>query len=252
MKPAYRYALYLAPVGAWQALGRQWLGRCADTGARLARPIDSDPRLDAWTREPRRYGLHATLKAPFRLRDGKLPGELDQAVRSLATQHDPFGIPLQCETLRGFLAWCIHDKRARHRVNALANAAVTTLDPFRASVTTDELARRQPEQLDAAHRKMLDRWGYPYAFETFTFHITLTGKLADDALHAARASLDALDCPALQLPMPVNAISLYVEPEPGANFIVARHYGFDGTTRDGAGVHFLSGVNAADSGSHHG
>ena len=239
MTQAHRYALYLAPVGAWLELGRQWLGRCADTGARLIRSDGADARLEAWTREPRRYGLHATLKAPFRLRDGQRATTLDQAVRALATRHDPFGVPLRCEILRGFLAWCIDDKRALYRMNALANDAVTALDAFRSPPTPAELARRQPQRLSPAQRQMLDRWGYPYAFETFTFHITLTGQLDDASLTAAQEQLAALNSPALQLPMPVHAVSLYVEPEPGADFVVARHYGFDGTTRDGAGARFL-------------
>ena len=125
-------------------------------------------------------------------------------------------------------------------MNALASAAVADLDAFRAPPEPAELARRQPQRLSPAQREMLDRWGYPYAFETFTFHITLTGQLDDTAMRAAQAQLDALENAALQCPMPVNAVSLYVEPEPGADFVVARHYGFDGTTRDGAGAQFLA------------
>lgn len=239
MPQAYRYALYLAPVDAWSDLGRRWLGRCEDTGATLPRYAHADPRQEAWTGAPRRYGLHATLKPPFRLRDGAQPADLDQAVRTLAGQRAAFGIPLQRERLRGFLAWCIHDERALCRMNALASAAVTTLDRFRAPPTRAELTRRNPQSLSPAQRQMLDRWGYPYAFETFTFHITLTGHLDDAELAAADAQLEALATPALHAPMPVRAISVYVEPEPGADFIVARHYHFDGTTRDGAGAHFL-------------
>lgn len=240
MTSAYRYALYLAPVGAWRELGRQWLGRCEDTGALLPRPIDADPRMDDWTRAPRRYGLHATLKAPFRLRDGQHPVALNQAIQRFASKQQPFDITLQCAPLRGFLAWCIADTDAQSRMNALANAAVTELDAFRAPLDTTELARREPQRLSAEQRQMLDRWGYPYAFETFTFHITLTGQLDDTALRAAQARLEASHDPALQRPMPVRAVSLYVEPEPGADFVVARHYGFDGTTRDGAGARFLA------------
>lgn len=240
MIPAYRYALYLAPVGAWRDLGRTWLGRCEDTGALLPRANSVDSRVDEWTRAPRRYGLHATLKAPFRLRDGHSAAALDQAVRAFAAKQAPFGTPLRRESLRGFLAWCIDDKHALSRMNALASAAVADLDAFRAPPEPAELARRQPQRLSPAQREMLARWGYPYAFDTFTFHITLTGQLDDAAMREAQAQLDALENAALQCPMPVNAVSLYVEPEPGADFVVARHYGFDGTTRDGAGARFLT------------
>ena len=70
---APRYALSFAPPGGLWRLGSEWLGRCAVTG-QPAQP----PRIDALTAEelrtltaaPRRYGFHATLKAPFRLADG--------------------------------------------------------------------------------------------------------------------------------------------------------------------------------------
>ncbi|MBV7484157.1 DUF1045 domain-containing protein [Bordetella sp. BOR01] len=241
MSQAYRYALYLAPVGAWRELGQRWLGRCADTGATLFRPAGTDARQDAWTQAPRRYGLHATLKPPFRLRPGTRAADLDQAVRALAKGRDAFGIPLRREPLRGFLAWCIDDARASRRMNALADAAVAELDTFRAPPSASELARRAPRSLSPAQRQMLERWGYPYVFDTYTFHITLTGQLDASGLAAADTRLEALGSPALQAPMPVHAISLYVEPEAGADFIVARHYGFDGTCRDGAGARFVAG-----------
>ncbi|MBO9355064.1 DUF1045 domain-containing protein [Bordetella petrii] len=241
MPQAYRYALYLAPVGAWRDLGQRWLGRCADTGAALPAPDGAGIPPNDWTRAPRRYGLHATLKAPFRLHPGTHPADLDRAVRALARSRDPFGIPLRRERLRGFLAWCIDDARAQCRMNALADAAVAELDGFRARPVAADRARRRPHTLDPAQHRMLERWGYPYVFDTFTFHITLTGPLDPAALAAAEARLQALDDPALRAPMPVRAVSLYVEPEPGADFVVARHYGFDGTCRDGAGARFLDG-----------
>jgi len=239
MPQAHRYAVYLAPVGPWRDLGRRWLGRCEETGASLAPPAGADPRQAAWTLAPRRYGLHATLKPPFRLRDGTRPAELDRAMRALAGGRQAFGIPLRRERLRGFLAWCIDDERARGRMNALAAAAVAELDTLRAPPSPAELARRRPQSLSPAQRAMLARWGYPYVFETFTFHITLTGQLDAAELAAADAQIEALGGPALQAPMPVRALSVYVEPEPGADFVVARHYDFDGATRDGAGARFL-------------
>jgi hypothetical protein len=66
-----RYALYFAPApgSAWARFGADW----------FARP---DPRRES----PRRYGFHATLKAPFRLRSGAqardLFAEVDQFTRA--------------------------------------------------------------------------------------------------------------------------------------------------------------------------
>lgn len=162
-------------------------------------------------------------------------------MRALARRHAPFAVRLALRRLRGFLAWCIaaDDDAGRRAMQALADDAVAFLDPLRAPATGDELARRRPEQLPDAERAMLMRWGYPYAFDTYRFHITLSGMLPDPALHAAEQALSALSEPLSADPMPASAVSLYVQPEPGADFLIARHYGFDGATRDGVGAAWL-------------
>ncbi|RXN83403.1 hypothetical protein C7R54_27340 [Achromobacter aloeverae] len=248
---AYRYAVYLAPVGAWRDVGSRWLGRDEESGAPLARAAGDDPRLDAWTEAPRHYGLHATLKPPFRLAPGADAAGLDRAMRALARDHQPFGIALELRTLRGFLAWCLAEDEpawgagrediaaGRAALRALADDAVRRIDPWRAPPTQDELARRLRADLDPAQRAMLEAWGYPYVLDTFKFHITLTGNLADADLATARARIESLGAGRLDRPMPVDAVAVYVQPAPDAPFLVARHYGFDGATRDGAGACYL-------------
>ena len=74
-----RYALYYTPAEKHpltQAAAR-WLGRDAFDGA-----ISSVDDHDTLVAEPRRYGFHATLKAPFRLRPGRTRQELEQAIRA--------------------------------------------------------------------------------------------------------------------------------------------------------------------------
>ncbi len=247
MPLAHRYALYLAPTGPWRDLGSRWLGRCADTGAALP-PLPGQPEAaQDWTRAPRHYGLHATLKPPFRLRAGAQPQDVDAAARGLADAHSGFAIQLDCEPLRGFLAWRIADQDAggRARIHALAADAVRGLDDLRAPLTADELARRQPHALPPEQQAMLARWGYPYVFDTFTFHITLTGKLEGAALEQAQRAIAAFADPLRGQAMPVTGVSVYVQPETGADFIAARHYGFDGTQADAAGAAYLQGPAAA-------
>lgn len=246
MPLAHRYALYLAPTGPWRDLGSRWLGRCADTGAALP-PLPGQPDAASdWTRAPRHYGLHATLKPPFRLRTGTAPEDVDAAARRLVQDGSAFAIELECEPLRGFLAWRVapQDTDGHARIHALAAAAVRGLDELRAPPTADELARRQPHTLPPEQQAMLARWGYPYVFDTFTFHITLTGKLEGAALTQAQAAIAAFADPLRGQAMPVPGVSVYVQPQAGADFIAARHYGFDGTHTDAAGAAWLQGPAA--------
>jgi hypothetical protein len=246
MPLAHRYALYLAPTGPWREHGSRWLGRCADTGAPLPPPPGQPESARAWTEAPRHYGLHATLKPPFRLRAGATPQAVDAAARELAGGIAPFEVELECETLRGFLAWRIaeSDTQGQARIQALADAAVRGLDDLRAPPTPQEIARRQPQSLPPEQQAMLARWGYPYVFDTYTFHITLTGKLAGDALEQAQRGIAAFADPLRGQAMAVPGISVYVQPEPGADFVAARHYHFDGTHTDAVGADYLQGPPA--------
>ena len=67
-----RYAIYFVPAAVTEffRFGSAVLGYDCYTGANVERPsvLDSKPALwDRLTVEPRRYGFHATLKAPFHL-----------------------------------------------------------------------------------------------------------------------------------------------------------------------------------------
>ncbi|CAB3689519.1 DUF1045 domain-containing protein [Achromobacter sp. K91] len=247
MPLAHRYALYLAPTGPWREHGSRWLGRCADTGLALPPRPGQNAEARNWTEAPRHYGLHATLKPPFRLNPGARPEQVDAAARQLAAGGTPFSLELECEPLRGFLAWRIaaSDTQGRVRIQALAEAAVRDLDPLRAPPTPEETARRQPQSLSPAQQTMLARWGYPYVFDTYVFHITLTGKLQGEALSQAQAEIAAFADPLRGQPMAVPGVSVYVQPAPGADFVAARHYGFDGSSIDAAGAGYLQGPAAA-------
>src|SRR5689334_2324140 len=92
-----RFAIYAVPgAGLADAAGaalcrraEQWLGRGA-----AGQPVTADvpagwtrAELDAITASARRYGFHATLKAPFRLAEGRTPEELDAALTGFTASH---------------------------------------------------------------------------------------------------------------------------------------------------------------------
>jgi putative phosphonate metabolism protein len=237
---AHRYAVYLAPAQPYCGFGSQWLGRDADTGMPLALPAAMEPRPSRWVEAPAHYGLHATLKPPFRLAEGTDATLLDAVARAFAQDRKPFQVPLTLRALRGFVAWCLADEdEGARRMHALADACVRDFERFRAPATPAEVARRRPERLSARERQMLETWGYPYVFDTFTFHITLTGMLEAAEEAAALERLSSAAGPLLATPLQVDGISVFAQPGPGAPFVAARHYGFDGGTRDGAGAAYL-------------
>jgi putative phosphonate metabolism protein len=221
-----RLAIFAAPprgsaLGRW---GAAWLGRDAESGA-----APTPPALPGWspadfarlTEFPRRYGLHATLKPPFRLAAGTSEAALIEAAERLAAAlPPPAATRLRLAALGGFLALVPEGDAAGLRV--LADICVERLDRFRAPPSAAELARRQPERLGRREREHLARWGYPYVFDTFRFHITLTGSLAADEREAVRQALVPLLEPVLAEPLRLADIALFTQDDGGPFRLVHR------------------------------
>ena len=103
-----RYALYYAPPpGPLADFGAAWLGWDPRGGRKVART--SLPGLPMpvarITKAPHRYGLHGTLKPPFRLAPGFDVSELHNAVEALASSLEPVLLDgLRPGRIDGFLA----------------------------------------------------------------------------------------------------------------------------------------------------
>jgi putative phosphonate metabolism protein len=219
-----RYAVYYAPMPRTplHRQGSAWLGRDAHTGEVLAQP--GIHRLPKLTAEPRRYGFHATLKAPFALREGITPEALMRACAALAADTAGFRVRLKAGLLDGFLALVPDGDPAA--LQDLAARCVRELDGFRRPPSEDELARRRKAPLNARQDANLLRWGYPYVLDDFRFHITLTKWLepedSDRFLSAARTHFAA----ELLEPVTIDGLTLFQEPVPGAPFLALRHFPF--------------------------
>ncbi|WP_310541650.1 DUF1045 domain-containing protein [Phenylobacterium sp.] len=180
-----RYAIYYAPrpgTRLWDKASA-WLGADAYTGAAPARrplPGLEALDLDALTQDPRGYGFHATLKAPFELAPGRGEAELLAAVSYRATGLAPFEVPIAPAALGRFLAFQL--QQASPEMQALHALCVRDFDTFRARLSDADLARRRKAPLTPEQDARLVEWGYPYVFEDFRFHMTLTGSIRDDAV----------------------------------------------------------------------
>ena len=232
---AHRYAVYYtpAPGSAHAELGARWLGRDAWQPARLM-PPEALAGLGAELRtglcgSARRYGLHATLKPPFELAEGCNVEELDAALYALAGRHAPFDLAVRPARLHNFLAWRPEEGSQQGqlaRLAALASDCVQSLDPFRRSPSAAELQRRRSAGLSAEQEALLQRWGYPFVMESFRFHLTLSDALDGEQLVAVEAALQQACAPLQGDVMRIDALSLFVEPEPGADFLGVARYAF--------------------------
>lgn len=223
-----RYALYFTPPADDPLVlaAARWLGRDAFSGRRVeqeqmqGRAFSAETLREA-TAAPRRYGFHATLKAPFALREAATPAALEEAFAGFAAETRAFDIPaLSLARIGSFLA--LVQGGPCPALQELAARAVRRFEPLRAPLCEADMARRQPEKLTPAQREHLANWGYPYVFEEFRFHMTLTGALEPALMETIEPLLRERFSAFLGKPLTVSGLALFIEPEPGAAFTVHR------------------------------
>lgn len=209
-----RHAVYYTPPpGAFADFGAGWLGWDVAQGARANRTLDVEGAEEI-TATPRRYGFHATLKPPFRLAEGRTVGELEAAVANVAAATPAIrGAHLHLQRLGPFLALVPASDHAPF--SALADAMVRNLDVFRLPPSDAEIARRRTAGLTPAQDGHLLRWGYPYVFEEFRFHMTLSGKLDPATAARVEAALASVLAQVVPNPFDITDVTLAGEDEDG-------------------------------------
>jgi hypothetical protein len=179
------------------------------------------------TSEPRRYGFHATLKAPFRLRVDLGLSDLMDGVAGFARNFAPFDAgELEVGVIkagggRGFVA--LKPKGEARALRSLEAAVVRALDPLRAPLSANERERRLSSGLSPRQRYYLDAWGYPYVLDEFRPHFTLTNAISD-ARRVARALEREFRVRVASHALRVASLALFVEAQPGGDFMVLRQF----------------------------
>lgn len=220
-----RYAIYYLPEreSALAEFGASWLGWDVSAGEAIDHPqLSGLPGpISVLTDAPRKYGFHATLKAPFYLAPGKTLNQLSAELYDLGQDFDPVPLgQLQVTNHGGFLA--LTPRKQTRALHVLEEECVTRLDRFRAPLTEQDRARRLAADLSDRHKELLRSWGYPYVLDQFRFHLTLTGRLEDaDAETAALALRQAL-APILQDPFWINSLCLCAETSSGRFRLIER------------------------------
>jgi len=223
-----RYAVYFVPEPASDLyrFGAAALGYDCFTGAEVDYPPDIPRDTTEWaelTREPRTYGFHATLKAPFRLRSGFDEGEVERRLGAFAasTRSVPVIVPA-VRMVDSFIA--IVPRATSAGLSQLAADCVTAFDPLRAPMTPQDRARRMAANLSERQIAHLDSWGYPYVFDDFRFHMTLTGRIdparAGPIVKYLEEKVAAL---AHDRPIAIDHLALVRQDCAGARFRVACH-----------------------------
>ena len=214
-----RYAIYYAPSSdsALHRFGSTMLGYDAASGTDLPFPDGVAPDWREQTEDPRKYGFHATLKAPIALADGKSEADLIDACAEFAGRARPIPViePV-VDAISGFIA--VIPARRSDDLERLAAECVREFDFFRPLLSPEDRARRNPDRLTDRQRQYLDRWGYPYVMEQFRFHMTLTGRLNDERRGAVvawlRERFAALDLTTLA----IDRIALFKQDDAASRF----------------------------------
>lgn len=220
-----RYALYFVPqpTTALAQFGARAIGHDIWTG-QPAPLLDTETYRRhgaALTSEPRRYGFHATLKAPFHLASGHSEAELEARVAAFASKHSAVSLGhLHVTCLSHFIA--LVPRAPPCTLAALAADCVTQFDAFRAPLSVQDRARRLSANLSERQMQLLDAWGYPHVLDAFRFHMTLTGKVDDETRRILQEELAALYA-MIDAPVVIDGLTLACQPTRDSPFHVKAH-----------------------------
>ena len=223
-----RYAIYYAaaPGSVLDQFGASLLGYDAYGGGDLPFPDGVTQTIPDWrdlTQDPRKYGFHATLKAPMALAPDKTEAELVAACESFAGT--PRSVPVIApvvDSISGFIA--VIPPEPSSDIERLAADCTRAFDSFRAPLTPEDRARRNPAKLTPRQCDYLDRWGYPYVMEEFRFHMTLTGRLPAERRENVVAMLRNRFAATGLATLAVDRIALFRQDDATSRFGIIRHW----------------------------
>ena len=197
-----RYAIYFVPKGELAKFGQAWLGWDCRKGQYISSEnAFSEPLADReyFTEKPRKYGLHATLKAPFRLQTTQSEPALRSAFHGFCNHQKPAASGnLTLSEQGGFIS--LRPQTQSAALFELGKNCLEAFDPFRAPLEQSDLNPRRNARLSPRQNDFLHQWGYPYVLQEFQFHITLSSRLSilqrEKIIPALKNLLaNELDCP---------------------------------------------------------
>jgi uncharacterized protein DUF1045 len=196
-----RLAIYYAPArhSPLDTLATRWLAR---------------PELAPLTVSARRYGFHATIKAPMAIKAGKRPQDLTAELQSWCAKEGPVSVGrIEARLIDGFLA--LVPAAQPDDLTNFAGRVVEIFDSYRAPLDPKERAKRLSAPLTDRQIKLVDRYGYPYVMEQFLFHMTLTDRLPPAQSTKLLAEARTYFAETLAVPLVVDRLVLFHEKQAG-------------------------------------
>lgn len=199
-----RFAIYYAPAlesSLWEK-SQAWLAQ---------------PELSDLTVSARRYGFHATIKAPMSLAAAQDRAALEMAVAAFAGRHKPVGMGMVgAHMIEGFLA--LTPLSQPQELTDFAATVAVDFEPFRAPMEPADRERRLKSPLTARQVELLDEYGYPYVLEQFQLHMTLTDRLPADRKAELQGKAAEWFADELRAPIMLDRLALFHEAAPGEPF----------------------------------
>lgn len=227
--PQYpRYAIYFVPSAdnALYRFGAELIGYDVYSGQPLPFSEGIEAEIEDWkqlTTDPRKYGFHATLKAPITLAPGRTEDALAEALCEFA--RTPRAIPSIApivSSISNFIA--IVPDGPCPELQTFAEDCVTAFDDFRKPLTAADRERRNVSALTGRQVAYLDRWGYPYVFDEFRFHMTLAGSLPaerrEPVTEVLRKRLAAQNLKSA----PIDRLALLRQSDATSGFTIIAHW----------------------------
>lgn len=212
-----RYAIYYTPSqnSPLQQAAISWLGYDAFDG----RKVETTHGFDNQVSAPRKYGFHGTLKAPFHLAAGSSEKDLRSDFQRFAKASKPFVLPrLELTKIGSFFA--LVPSEPQPSLQRLADNCVSEFEKYRAPLSDADIKRRKPELLFEQQRQYLLEWGYPYIFDEFRFHLTLTGPVDEAASKDVETALHRHFDAHIGQPLFIDTIAIFEQKTPDASFRV--------------------------------
>ncbi|ABB40129.1 phosphonate metabolism protein [Oleidesulfovibrio alaskensis G20] len=217
-----RYAIYYLPPrrSRLEALGTDWLGRTPDDPHRKPPrpPLGfSVPEHASLTGAPKKYGFHATLKAPFELAPEVTEKDLLRETATICREHSPFALSgLAVSYFGNFLA--LTPTAVSPALHKLAADCVRRLDHLRAPLSRHDLERHMRKGLSGRQERLLRRFGYPFVLEEYRFHMTLTDAVETRLRPEYKNRLEALLHAYLADAVPVHEVTVCFQPDRSSPF----------------------------------